>query len=100
MESPDIASFPVPPDSTLVPHPRPALALDCSRAVLCPCRFIVGPGDEGHLVRKVILKHSDGGNGVALLMPVWKGQQYLTLSTEVSQQEGLGSRAGEGHTEH
>lgn len=59
MESPDIASFPVPPDSTLVPHPRPALALDCSRAVLCPCRFIVGPGDEGHLVRKVILKHSD-----------------------------------------
>lgn len=35
-----------------------------------------------------------GGNGVALLMPVWKGQQYLTLSIEVSQQEGLGSRAG------
>lgn len=77
------------------------MALDCSRAILCPCRFIVGPGDEVHLVRK---GHPEaqwiGGNGVALLMPVWKGQQYLTLSTEVSQQEGLGSRAGEGYTEH
>lgn len=37
-----------------------------------------------------------GGNGVALLMPVWKRQQYLTLSTEVNQQERLGSRAGAG----